>query len=137
MCHVSRATCHMSPVTCHLSHIYIFIFSKNWTKWWCWLVEGLLSTVPIPSSFCNAPRIQIWRKNKQIWKKIFLKYELRGVHGVCFFKSVVTDIPGVNPLSLSCTFPPTLIPFSNPHKPALNNCRNQLPADEHPYSCAH
>ena len=71
MCHVSSVTCHMSPVICHLSpvtwqHFFLhFFFIKkrrskkdffssfkiNWTKWWSWSVEGLLSTGPTPSSF--------------------------------------------------------------------------------------
>ena len=44
-------------------------------------------------------------------------------------ESFVTDITGMNPLSLFCFVPPTGIPSSNkndfPHKPALNTCRSR------------
>ena len=84
-CHVSHVTCHVSPVTCHLSrvtshlsHDKIFFFitfffikityqnkknadfsaslTKNWTKWWSWSLEGMLSTGPTLSSLkSNEP----------------------------------------------------------------------------------
>ena len=53
MCHMTYATCHMSWVMC----IFIFIFCKQiltlnffWTKRLSWLLEGLLSMGPTPSS---------------------------------------------------------------------------------------
>ena len=55
MCHVSCVTCHMSRVKCHLSHVKkkftFFLSLKNFTKWWSYSVESLLSTGPTPSSF--------------------------------------------------------------------------------------
>ena len=54
--HMSCVMCHMSPVTCHLSlekkykKIIIIFFFGFWTNWWSQLVEGLLSTGPMPSS---------------------------------------------------------------------------------------
>ena len=44
-CQVSGVRCSVSPVRCHASHFFYR------TKWWGYLVEGLLSTVPTPSSF--------------------------------------------------------------------------------------
>ena len=50
-CHVSFVTCPMSHVTCSMQHyVYFFYLEKNWTKWWSWLVKGLLSTRPSLSS---------------------------------------------------------------------------------------
>ena len=47
-------TSHVSCVTCYLSTVFIFFFSP--TNWWNYLVEGLLSTWPNPSSFfANVP----------------------------------------------------------------------------------
>ena len=45
-CQISHFTCPVSHVTCHLSHFFL-------TKRWRLLVEGLLSTGPTQSSFCN------------------------------------------------------------------------------------
>ena len=47
-CHMSRVMSHVSRVTCHMS---LFFYSFSLTKWWSFLVEGLLSTGPTPSSF--------------------------------------------------------------------------------------
>ena len=48
MCHVSWVMCLLSRVTCHM----FFSFSFLLTKYWSYLVEGLLSTWPTASSFC-------------------------------------------------------------------------------------
>ena len=44
--HPSIVTCYVSDVTRHMSHLFIFCF----TMLWSWLVEGLLSTGPTPST---------------------------------------------------------------------------------------
>ena len=61
-CHMSRVMCHLSCVKCHLSklkknikkNIYNFFFFKplktNWTTWWSYSVEGMLSMGPTLSS---------------------------------------------------------------------------------------
>ena len=103
---MSHVTCHVSHVPCHVSHLTFFL------HWLSLLVEGLLSTGPTLSSFpfdrcymilpcylhsidiccfiyrlCRwyCWRIQIWRKILQVWRKIFFKIELHGVHGIRFF----------------------------------------------------
>ena len=45
--------CNMSHVTCHISHVtsQIFFCGGGVTQWCSQLLEGLLSTGPIPSSF--------------------------------------------------------------------------------------
>ena len=52
-------------------------------------------------------------------------------------ESFVTDITGVNPLSLFCALSPHTDPIQQqhdfPHKPALDTCRSE---DEHPSSWA-
>ena len=53
-CHVSHVTCYMTPVKCHVSHVPFFL-----TKCWCLLVEGLLSTRPNLSSFCEFKDIKL------------------------------------------------------------------------------
>ena len=46
--------CHMSCVTCQVSHVKCYFFlsflSSFFTKWWSYLVEGMLSIGPTPSS---------------------------------------------------------------------------------------
>ena len=70
--HLSPVTCHMSPITCIVSHGFfcnifvsyckkyivktniLFLFHFYYlTRWWSYLVKGLLSTGPNPSSFLN------------------------------------------------------------------------------------
>ena len=46
--HVSGVTYQVSCVMCHMSSFL--------TRWWSYLVEGLLSTGPNPSSFCFLVR---------------------------------------------------------------------------------
>ena len=46
---MSHVVCHVSCVTCHMSHVTFFSFFFL-TKWWSFLVEGLLSTGPTPFS---------------------------------------------------------------------------------------
>ena len=48
-CHMPRVTCHMSGVACHLKKIYI-VCVIFFIKCWSYLVEGLLTTGPTPSS---------------------------------------------------------------------------------------
>ena len=51
--------CNMSHVTCHMTekNIYIWFFS-SFSKWWSYLVEGLFSTGPTPSS-CQDSREKV------------------------------------------------------------------------------
>ena len=49
MCHMSHVTGHMSCVTFH-----IFFWREGGIRWWSQSVDGLPSTVPTPSSFCNV-----------------------------------------------------------------------------------
>ena len=60
---------------CYLHSIYILCIIYRLWRWYFW------------SYFQFArSKMQIWWKNEQIWWKIFLKVELRGVHGVRFFQ---------------------------------------------------
>ena len=80
MCHVSCVMCHMSHGMCHMSHVtcpnIFFTLEKNpekkWTKWWSFLVEGLLSTRPTLSSFTNLPG-KIW---ECVWLILLLSLRL-------------------------------------------------------------
>ena len=60
---------------CYLHSIYIVCIKYRLWRW------------HFGSQFEQArPRIQIWRKNLQVWRKIFLKVVLRGVHEVRVFQ---------------------------------------------------
>ena len=54
-CHVSHVTCHVSHVMCHVSHVTFFYFFIFLPRGWSFLVEGLLSTGPTPSSYTLKP----------------------------------------------------------------------------------
>ena len=54
-CHVSHVTCNVSHVMCHMSHVIFFLKKKKRNPVFLikLIVEGPLSTGPIPSSFFN------------------------------------------------------------------------------------
>ena len=79
MCHVSCVTCYLLRVTYQSTFFKPFFYNKkeediffpslkNFTKWWSWLMEGLLSTGPTPSSlniyiyFIFLPLIRLSRQ---------------------------------------------------------------------------
>ena len=108
MGHMSCVTCHVLPVTCHLSHvIFLFVYPlKNWTKWWSWTVEGLLSTVPTPSSFFN-------NSNGRCYEGLLLIYDTRGAS--------MKAVPPVTDLLVPCSGWPYTPPLPDQPQPPASH----------------